>query len=345
VTVSDDIYTNSSLIFHFTTKVNHPPYTPSDPDPEDGETDVNINVDLSWSGGDPDGDNVTYDVYFGKTSPPPRKVNNQSKKTYDPGILDFDTKYYWKIVAWDSPGSLSTSGPIWSFTTEGNLPPNTPSDPDPEDGETDISIEKIIKWIGGDPNSGDTVTYDVYFGTTTPPPFDETVTLTAYDPGTMALETTYYWKIVSEDSEGLTTHGPIWTFTTEKEPNEPPTAPDIYGPPSGPPGVKLYFAFYSDDPDENQVKYIIEWGDGKSTETELSSIAVEADHTYEELGDYTIKARAEDERGLAGQNSTFKLKIQNAKPKYHLFFLRLFERFPLLERLLNLRVLSYFIRV
>ncbi len=342
VTVTDDVYTCSSPIFHFTTRENFPPYTPSDPDPEDDETDVNINVVLSWSGGDPNGDTVTYDVYFGTNSPPPKVVSQQSGTTYKPGLLDFDTEYYWRIVAWDE-FSYSTVGPIWSFTTEENLPPNTPHDPDPENGATNVWIEKKLRWFDGDPNSGDTVTYDVYFGKSSPPPLvDEGLSQNAYEPGIMDVDTTYYWQIVAEDSQGLTATSPIWYFTTEKEPNAPPTAPDIYGPPSGSPGIKLYWAFFSKDPDGNQIKYIIEWGDGTDEETDYyqESIAVDAYHTYEEQGEYTIKAKAEDEKGLVSVESTFTVKIQTSRTVYHPLLLRLFERFsnlfPILERLLLL---------
>ncbi|MBA7494122.1 hypothetical protein ES702_04695 [subsurface metagenome] len=97
---------------------NLPPNTPSDPSPVDGATDQSINVDLSWTGGDPDSDPVTYDVYF--------KANDsnfgepvspgQSGTTYDPGTLGYDTHYYWKIVATDDHGA-STEGPVWDFIT------------------------------------------------------------------------------------------------------------------------------------------------------------------------------------------------------------------------------------
>ena len=336
VTANDNIYNVYSSIFHFTTLENLPPNTPSDPDPEDGETDVNINKILSWSCDDPNGDNVTYDVYFGKSSPPPKVVNKQSESTYNPGLLDFDTKYYWRIVAWDTPG-LSTSGPIWDFTTEENLPPHTPYNPNPPDGANDVPINHILLWTGGDPNTGDIVEYDVYFGKDSPPPlYAEDITQAAYDPGTMDLGTTYYWQIVSEDSGGLTATGPIWSFITELEPNVAPTAPEIYGPPSGPPGVELFYAFVSDDPDKDQIKYIIEWGDGNSEETDYfpPRRAAEASHIYEEQGDYTITVKAEDDRGLVGRESTFEVTIVRTRNVYQQLLLRLLARYPILERLL-----------
>jgi len=329
VSVTDDIYTNSSPIFHFTTKVNYPPYTPSDPDPEDDETDVSVGVDLSWSGGDPNGDSVTYDVYFGDSNPPPKVKSHQSGTTYNPGTLDFDTEYFWKIVAWDEYG-LSTSGPVWSFTTEENLPPNTPSDPVPENGATDVYFEIILRWTGGDPNDGDIITYSVYLGKSSPPPLVDEVNTDRYDPGILELNAMYYWQIIAEDNGGLTSTGPIWSFTTEKEPNAPPKKPYIYGPHRGPPGVELCWAFDSDDPDENPVKYIIEWGDGNSDETEYSTMTVEACHTYEEQGEFTIKAKAIDTKDAESEWATIEVTMPKNKPFIFNFPLLnwLFERFP-----------------
>lgn len=338
VSVTDDIHTISSPIFHFTTKINLPPYTPNNPDPENGETDVDVGIDPSWSGGDPNGDNVTYDVYFGKNCPPTNKiVSNQSGNSFNPGLLDYDTNYCWKIVAWDEY-SYSTSGPVWSFTTEENLPPNTPTDPDPTDGADDVWIDEILRWTGGDPNSGDIVTYDIYFGTSSSPPLiAEDIIQDAYDPGTMALNTMYYWQIIAEDSGGLITTGPIWSFTTQKEPNDPPTPPDIYGPPSGSPGIELCWAFISEDPNEQELKYVIEWGDGESTETEYSTIAVEACHTYEDEGEYTLRAKAIDTHEAESDWSLLEVIMPKNKPFYfnHPMFNWLFEHFPKLFPILT----------
>ncbi len=102
---------------------NLPPYQPSSPSPTNGATGVSIYTDLSWVGGDPNpGDPVTYDVYFGTSSTPPKVGYNQSAVTYDPGILSYLTTYYWKIIAWDSSGE-TTAGALWTFTTKANSPP------------------------------------------------------------------------------------------------------------------------------------------------------------------------------------------------------------------------------
>ena len=76
---------------------------------------MDFDVDLSWDGGDPQGDLVTYDVYFGSTTSPPIVSADQIDASYDPGTLEYDTTYYWKIIADDNNGSI-TYGPLWSFS-------------------------------------------------------------------------------------------------------------------------------------------------------------------------------------------------------------------------------------
>jgi len=82
--------------------INSPPNTPSNPNPENGSTDVDINTSLSWDCSDPDGDDLTYNVYFEANDPTPDELvsENQTGTTYDPGTMDYNTHYYWKIVAW-----------------------------------------------------------------------------------------------------------------------------------------------------------------------------------------------------------------------------------------------------
>jgi hypothetical protein len=211
---------------------NQPPYTPYNPSPSNHATGVSIYADLSWSGGDPDAsDTVTYDVYFGVSPSPPLVSSGQSATSYDPGTLSYGTTYYWKIVAKDNHGA-STTGPVWDFTTQPappppNQPPYTPYNPSPPNHATGVSIYADLTWSGGDPDVGDTVTYDVYFGTSTPSPLvSNDQSATTYDPGTLSYSTTYYWKIVATDNHGASAEGPVWDFTTQSAPpNQPPYEP------------------------------------------------------------------------------------------------------------------------
>jgi hypothetical protein len=104
---------------------NKPPLMPSNPNPAHGSTSVNINVDLSWTGGDPDGDPVTYDIYLGTSSTPPKVASNLTVTSYDPGTFDLEKTYYWKIIAWDNQSAF-TEGPVWWFSTGTNQPPSKP---------------------------------------------------------------------------------------------------------------------------------------------------------------------------------------------------------------------------
>lgn len=95
---------------------NFRPKTPCDPIPENGATNVDVDANLSWFCSDPDGDDITYNVYFGNKSPPPIVASGITETHYDPGIMNFETTYYWKIVTCDNHGA-SREGPVWNFTT------------------------------------------------------------------------------------------------------------------------------------------------------------------------------------------------------------------------------------
>ncbi|MGA8848313.1 MAG: peptidoglycan DD-metalloendopeptidase family protein [Dehalococcoidia bacterium] len=99
--------------------------------------------------------------------------------------------------------------------------PNTPSNPSPANNATGVDINAYLSWSGGDPDVGDTVTYDFYFGTSETPPLVETIgpypaaqSSITYDPGALSYNTTYYWQIVARDNHGVTTEGSVWNFTT-----------------------------------------------------------------------------------------------------------------------------------
>ncbi|MEM4258124.1 MAG: PKD domain-containing protein [Candidatus Thermoplasmatota archaeon] len=234
---SDSLLQNTSSTWSFTTmnggSGNNPPYQPQTPTPVNHALNVPVTgTILGWTGGDPDGDPVTYDVYFGTSNPPTTKVSaNQSGTTCNPGALAYSTSYYWKIIAWDNHG-YSNVGSVWDFTTISapNNPPYTPGNITPVDGATGQSINTDLSWTGGDPDVGDTVTYSIYFGVASNPPLYDTITRPAttlqltYDLPTLLVGTQYFWKIVATDNHGATVTSPIWSFTTVPPgDNEPPS--------------------------------------------------------------------------------------------------------------------------
>ncbi|MCH7559461.1 MAG: hypothetical protein IIB56_18690, partial [Planctomycetes bacterium] len=71
-----------------------------------------------------------------------------------------------------------------------------------------VSTRVELSWTAG----LNTISHDVYFGTSDPPPFIRNQTETEFDPGSLDLGTTYYWRIDEVNSSGKTS-GPVWTFT------------------------------------------------------------------------------------------------------------------------------------
>ncbi|MHC4738683.1 MAG: LamG domain-containing protein, partial [Planctomycetota bacterium] len=140
------------------------------------------------------------------TTSPGTFQGNQTATTFDPGTMANGATYYWRIDELNAGGT--TTGTVWSFTTI-VAEPGQASSPSPADTATDVSIDADLSWTAG---TGSTSS-DVYFGTTSPGTFQGNQTATNFDPGTMANDTTYYWRI-DEINPGGTTTGAVWSFTT-----------------------------------------------------------------------------------------------------------------------------------
>jgi hypothetical protein len=98
---------------------NNPPNPPQLISPENGLTNVRVTPILMWRCTDPDGDPLTFDVYLEAENPEPgvRISSKQSATKYTlKTSLQYDTTYYWKVVACDPMGATSTSE-VWHFTT------------------------------------------------------------------------------------------------------------------------------------------------------------------------------------------------------------------------------------
>ncbi|MHC4882648.1 MAG: hypothetical protein ACYTCV_08625 [Planctomycetota bacterium] len=91
---------------------------------------------------------LTYDVYFG-THPNTMNLIHQDTEipTYSPGPLAENTDYYWQVIAKNQCGQ--TAGPIWTFRTEGCVPPEAPFDPQPTEDAIDVPVNSLLTWNGG----------------------------------------------------------------------------------------------------------------------------------------------------------------------------------------------------
>ena len=88
--------------------------------------------------------------------------------------------------------------------------------------------------------------------------------------------------------------------------NRAPRSPSISGPNSGKSGESYDFTFNAIDPNDDNLRFIIDWGDGKNDTTAFiaSGVDVTLSHTWETKGTFTINAKAEDEYGLIGPVTT-----------------------------------------
>lgn len=194
---------------------NSPPNKPSNPNPANGATNISTSPKASWSCSDPDGNALLYDVYAGTNASAPKVASNVIVTSYQLSGLSRNLKYYWKIVAKDNYGGV-TSGDWWSFTTKPNSPPNKPSNPNPGNGATSVSTSPKVSWSCSDPD-GDALLYDVYAGTnTSASKIASNVSATSYQLSGLSRNTKYYWKIVAKDNYGGVTSGDWWSFTTLK---------------------------------------------------------------------------------------------------------------------------------
>ncbi len=102
-----------------------------------------------------------------------------------------------------------------------NDAPNPPDNPTPENGATNQPIELTLAWSASDPNSNNTLNYDVYFGSSNSEFTQVTYSQkdTTYTLENLDYNTLYFWQIVVKDSEDLIRYGPVWSFTTISLPN------------------------------------------------------------------------------------------------------------------------------
>ncbi len=190
--------------------------------PADGTLHEDTWVNLSWQAGD---FAVSHDVYLGENFDDVDAGaegvfrGNQAAMFFVAGFPGFPypdglvpgTTYYWRVdEVNDTEPNSPWKGDVWSFM----IPPKTAYYPDPADAAEQVEPDVTLSWTGG----FGAKLHTVYFGDS----FDDVNNaagglpqgVTTYDPGTLKMANTYYWRV--DEFDIIDTHkGDVWSFTTE----------------------------------------------------------------------------------------------------------------------------------
>ena len=114
----DAVETHKGDIWSFTT-----PGAVGNPQPAYDATDVGMNAIMSWTPAD---SAASHELYIGTDKEAVRTAGAGSPEykgsmvlgaeNFDPGLLDADTTYYWRVDEVDGQGNTA-KGPLWIFTT------------------------------------------------------------------------------------------------------------------------------------------------------------------------------------------------------------------------------------
>jgi len=206
---ADGTTTHRGFVWSFSV----PPKTAYNPDPADGAGFVDPNVELSWT---PGFGAKLHNIYVGTNFD---DVNNAAgampwaSNSYDPGTLEAEKVYYWRVDEFDPP--FTYKGDVWAFTTPGAV-----GNPQPANGAVDVQKIATLSWTAAD----NAASHELYFGadaeavknaTTAWPEYigPRTLGSESYDPGGLAQESSYAWRVDEVYSTG-TIKGLVWTFTT-----------------------------------------------------------------------------------------------------------------------------------
>ena len=128
-------------------------------------------------------------------------VNVQASQSF-PQVFDYAT------VSGGGSSVVADTQDVVAFQS-----PPVPVLTSPVNGATGISLNVSLAW-NNVPSFYDV--YDVYFGTSSTPPYVGTVTGLPYVPGKLTFGTVYYWRIVARNSAGSTSSA-VWSFTAVSE--------------------------------------------------------------------------------------------------------------------------------
>jgi len=151
----------------------------------------------------------------------------------------------------------------------------------------------------------------------------------------------YDVKLKATDSDGNSQEKTTKVWVQES--NNEASKPNINGPNSGTIGKPYNYYFSSNDPEGNDIYYIIKWGDQDILNIYgpyESGEEIELSHKWTKMGSYTIKAKSMDVFGDESDWKTFTINLPRNKANNNYYIdsiiLEIYNKFPVLVRLINL---------
>jgi hypothetical protein len=185
-----------------------------DPSPPDGAVDVLLGLP-TWS---PGHTARQHELYIGTTPHlgPEDLVFSGSfwpPVGFKPPAWKPQTTYFWRVDEVESNRARVHTGNVWSFVTA----PSTAHGPRPRDGARFVDSNTAPSWQPG----LHMVRHDVYFGADRQQVLDGAggtfrgrQEATTFDPGPLAEEAVYFWRIDEAAANAQIHRGPVWSFTT-----------------------------------------------------------------------------------------------------------------------------------
>lgn len=183
------------------------PTLPSNPSPPSFSINVMVTPTLSWKCS---GSDLKYDVYLGTSSNPTLVASNLTSNEYKPKTLSYSTKYYWKVVAKNSVGTVS--GPVWNFKTE-----NMPIPKAPTELQVDSYSTSTVELSWKD-NSNNEKGFEIYRKTKSSS-FTKIATLpkdtTKYEDKALTSGMTFYYEVKAYNEGGESSPSNVVEVTTK----------------------------------------------------------------------------------------------------------------------------------
>ncbi|MFT7899989.1 MULTISPECIES: hypothetical protein [Flavobacteriaceae] len=181
---------------------------------------IDNSIPFDWSDAtDPNNDNISYKIEIATNRELTNIIKTQTAVASNITIaLDKGVAHYWRVIAVDNKGKEGEPSEVFAFYTKGegetNTAPFTAELVKPEDEGTISGTTITLEWKGADSNTGDTLTYDVYFGEDAEPTTikEENLSATSLEVDVESGKT-YYWKINTKDNSGAKSIGQVWSFT------------------------------------------------------------------------------------------------------------------------------------